>query len=164
MEYFPEKFSTRRKVIFGMKTQKTWIDRFELLLKFGNMANSVTLKFERKVQVRAKLGVEYTTKMMFSLPVFGEVDVLTFYFHHLSAVWIVVTELGQFILVRVVKLDYYFKRKFGEAHTSKKYKALSRFVNIVGIVSVVYPILGALPQQIKDRYHRQYWGSQLLPR
>ncbi|OXA49321.1 hypothetical protein Fcan01_16012 [Folsomia candida] len=65
----------------------------------------------------------------------------------------------------VVKLDSDLKGKFiGPGKITQYYKSLSRFVYMLGIVSAFYPIFGPIPKLIKNRHHRQYWGSQLLPR
>lgn len=39
------------KAVSGIQPQKNWIKSFEQLLKFGNIVNSVPLRFDGKVQV-----------------------------------------------------------------------------------------------------------------
>ncbi|OXA49831.1 hypothetical protein Fcan01_15442 [Folsomia candida] len=189
MDYITKKYSTLRKVIFGMKIPKTWINSFEQLLKYGKMVNSVPLRFDGKVQPVEKLtslifisvtlfvatlNCGYRAWTIYSRPV-NEFPIGDFVTEIGNLVAITATtSLGWELLLKrkqcalffnsVVQLDYDLKRKFGGGHTSQKYKALSRFLHLLVIFSVCYPIFGGIPQQFKDRHHRQYWGSSLLPR
>ncbi|OXA49850.1 hypothetical protein Fcan01_15557 [Folsomia candida] len=189
MEYIFNKNSARGNVMIKTKTQKTWIGNFELLLKCGNMLKSVPLRFNGKVQF-----VEKSSTLLFIwvILLLGSLDcgyrAWTISSRPMDefSIYSLINEMGNLVsrtatiivgwelvfrkkqyaifLNSLVKLDFDLKRKFGESTTSQKYQDLSRFVYVAVIFSVISPIVGALPQQIKDRHHRQYWGSQLLDR
>ncbi|OXA49806.1 hypothetical protein Fcan01_16005 [Folsomia candida] len=159
-----------------LKFPETWINSFEQFLKLGNMTieKLTSLIFMSVTLLVSCLDCGYRAWTIYSRPVneFPIADLLTEMGNLVAptaptiAGWELLFRRKQWALFfnSFVKLDDNLKRKFGDAHTYKKYKALSRFVYMIGIASIANPIFGALPQQVKDRHHRQYWGSQLLPR
>lgn len=59
MKDITQKIFTRSKVVVEKETPKTWIDSFKLMIKLGNMVNSVPMRYDGRVQVnvRAKSGM-----------------------------------------------------------------------------------------------------------
>lgn len=53
MKHITQTFFTLPIVVFGKETPKTWIDSFKLMIKLGNMVNSVPLKFDGELQVKS---------------------------------------------------------------------------------------------------------------
>ncbi|OXA65178.1 hypothetical protein Fcan01_01134 [Folsomia candida] len=177
--------------MFPIKLQKYWVNSVALLLKYGNFVNSVPLKYSEidgqflAVKSLTSLSLMFTTLLVMTLDctyrvwtIYSRPTQQTSIPDFLVEMTNVIGRSGTGIigwelflrrkrcsmfLNSVVKLDANLKRKFGTLHSSR-YKSLARFIVIVAIVSALYPILGTLPQQIKDRHHPQYWGSQFIPR
>ncbi|OXA46180.1 hypothetical protein Fcan01_19127 [Folsomia candida] len=186
--YFANKIAPVIRIL-NKKSSITWIDSFQQLLKRGNALKSVPLILDGEV-LRVKnltsLLFIFLTILVTSLDCTYRAWTIYSRPANEGSLRDLILELANFVgrggtcLVSwelflrreqwcmffnsVVKLDENLKKKLSGSRFSPDYKALSRFLYIAAILSSSYPILGTLPQQIRDRHQRRFWGSRLLPR
>ncbi|OXA38691.1 hypothetical protein Fcan01_26513 [Folsomia candida] len=191
--YFAKKIAPVARVLNrkspNITNKEDWISSFQHLLKRGNALKSVPLILHGEV-----LHVKELTSLLFIFltVLVTSLDCTyrawTIYSRPANEVTLrdLIIELANFVgragtnlvawelLLRreqwsmffnsVVKLDGNLKRNLGGSRFSPDYKALTRFLYIAAILSASFPIFGTLPQQIRDRHQRRFWGSRLLPR